>query len=137
MKKILIINLADEVHEYVGDSPEESWGYCSETAEYGSPDELALNAAAGFFGYLGSDDPEQESEVDEMEGEIGASCSLEPNDRFWFDVHHNLNLYKNSLKQQGLTNLVHASFHAPNLILEVSTEMDMTVYHEKLEPPRS
>lgn len=137
MKRTLIINLAEEIFDYVGKLDPEVWGFDSETSEYGSPEELATQAATGFFGYIGSDDPAAQEEQDEMEGEIGTSCTLEPNDRFWFDVHHNLNLYKETLIKQGLTNLTDMAFRNPNLILEVSTEMDMTTRHEKVQPPRS
>lgn len=136
MKRTLIINLAEEIFEYIGDLPQESWGFDSETSEYGAPDELAHQAVIGFFGYLGSDDPTVGEERDEMEGEIGASCSLEPSDRFWFDVHHSLNLYKESLIRQGLTQLEDVTFVSPLLMLEVSTEMDMAKHHE-INPPRS
>lgn len=139
MKKLLIIDLTEEIHEYVGDLPEESWGFDSETAEYGSPDELAMSAAVGFFGYLGSDDPnhDEEEEFDDMDKSIGYSCTLEPNDNFWFDVHHNLNNFKDTLIAQGLRHMTDLCFSDRRLIIEVSTEMDMAKHHDRVQPPRS
>jgi hypothetical protein len=139
MKQLLIIDLREEINEYVGDLPEESWGYDSDTAEYGAPDELAMSAAIGFFGYIGSDDPNHDEEEDfnEMDRSIGYSCSIEPNDQFWFDVHHNLNNFKDTLIEQGLTHATDISFSAGRLIIEVSTEMDMAKHHDRLQPPRS
>ena len=134
ISRLLIINLAEDIHEYVGTLPEEAWGFDGETAEYGTPDELAITAAAQFMGFLGSDDPD-EAAMPEND-QFGSSCYVEPSDQFWSSVHHTLNHYAADLKLRGLTNLTNVSFVNPNLILEVSTEMDMAKPHVREEPPR-
>lgn len=135
IKKLLIVNLADDIHEYVGKLPEAAWGFEGETAEYGSPDELAINAASSFMGFLGSDDPGEEGAIDTSDGEMGA-CYIEPSDQYWFNVHNTLNHYAADLRLRGLVNLTNVHFANPNLILEVSTEMDMAKPHVRTEPPR-
>lgn len=139
MKKLLIIDLKEEINEYAGDVPEESWDYDSMLSEYGTPDELAMSAATGFFGYLGSDDPnhDEEEEFDEMDKSIGYGCVIEPPDQFWFDVHHNLNNFKDTLVAQGLVHMSDLSFSGGRLIIEVSNEMDMAKHHDRVQPPRS
>lgn len=138
-KRILVIDLTEEINDYVGPLPEESWGFDSDTMEYGSPDELALSAACGFFGYLDpkSDNHDEDDGFEDMDNAIGNSCSLEPNDQFWFDVHHNLNLFRPTLVSQGLIYATDMSFSNRRLVIEVSNEMDMAKHHERLQPPRS
>lgn len=136
MKQVLIINLAEAIQEYVGDLPQESWGYETETAEYGCPESLAFSAATGFFGYLGSDDPDDGIEEAKETLSIYGTCQLEPNDIFWFDVHHCLDRYKDDLIRKGMRHCTDMAFVAPNLILEVSNEMDMVGFHDKQQQPR-
>lgn len=137
-KRVLVIDLTEEVNDYVGDLPEESWGLDSETSEYGGPDELAMSAACGFFGYLDPNSPNHdEEEFEDMDKAIGYSCTLEPNDQFWFDVHHNLNLFKPQLLAQGLIHATDISFSNKRLVIEVSNEMDMAKHHDRIQPPRS
>lgn len=135
VKRTLILNLSEEIKEYVGDLPEESWGFDSETSEYGSPIELATAVACNYFGYLASDpanDPD-EADGDPMEGR----CQLEPGDQFYVDVQHTLNQFTERLLDRGLVHLTACSFSSPYLICEVSTEMDMAKYANQLQPPRS
>lgn len=138
-KRVLVIDLAEEINDYVGDLPEESWGLDSETSEYGAPDELAMSATIGFFGYLDPNSPnhEEEESFEDMDLAIGRGCTLEPNDQFWFDVHHNLNLFKSELLAQGLVHATDISFSSKRLVIEVSNEMDMAKHHERIQPPRS
>lgn len=132
-KKLLIVNLADDIYEYVGKLPEAAWGFEGETAEYGSPDEIAIQAATTFMGFLGSDSPEEEGELDA--NEFGG-CYVEPSDQYWSSVHNTLNYYAADLRMRGLVNLTNVHFANPNLVLEVSTEMDMAKPHVRTEPPR-
>jgi hypothetical protein len=120
----------------VGKLPEASWGFDGDTAEYGSPDEIALQAASTFMGFLGSDDPEDDEDIDP--NEFGG-CYVEPSDQYWSSVHNTLNYYAEDLRKRGLVHLTSCSFANPNLILEVSTEMNMAKPHgriERIDPPR-
>lgn len=135
MKKIFALNLAEEIHEYVGDLPPESWGHDSETTEYGSPDEIAFSAAYTYFGEHFDkivDDPDEL-----LEEEIGSKCHFnDPHDHMYFSVLHSLNANADALRKSGLTYLNDAHFQFPYLVLELSTEMDMGKYRDRVEPPR-
>jgi hypothetical protein len=135
-KRTLILNLAEEIKEYVGDIPEETWGYDSETSEYGSPIELATAVACNYFGYLATD-PAINSEDDDLDHPEEGRCQLEPGDQFYVDVQHTLNQFTERLLDRGLVHLTACSFSNPYLICEVSTEMDMAKYANQLQPPRS
>lgn len=132
MKK-LVINLAEEIYDYVGDSPEGSWDHDLNIAEYGTPDEIAINAAYNFFAGIdnkitGDTDPHLD---------IGIGCYTEPHDEFYLSVLNTLNLNAGKVRELEVFYMTDVVFNCPNLILELSTKMDMSRYHEKLKPPRS
>lgn len=133
MKKLLILNLAEEIHDYVGDTPVESWDADSNIAEYGTPDELAFSAAYAFFGDMG--DTLVEDEMAMIAEETGGKCYNEPHDEFYYGVLHTLNTNVALIREERLVHLTDVVFSYPNLVLELSTEMDMNKYHAKLEPP--
>lgn len=135
MKRRLVLNLSEDIHEYVGNLPFESWGHDSETMEYGSPDEIAMSAAYTYFGELHDtmvDDPEAL-----MEEETGSKCQYnEPHEQMYYNVLHSLNANAGILRQVGLTYLDDVHFKFPYLVLDLSNEMDMSKYRDREEPPR-
>lgn len=133
MKRIVVLDLAEEIHDYVGDVPEGSWDYDAEIMEYGTPNELAMTAAYTFFGEMGdrmADDPNEA-----LKEELGACAYNEPHDQYYFDVLHSLTVQAPMLQDRGLVHLTDIAWAQGKMILELSTEMDMSKRRERIEPP--